>query len=184
MGDINNAPGSRLEDTIFILPEEIEKHFLQQRTQSQSELFLQPFIKLFPEESLQYSLPRQTEKFIDGIYTFKVIFTKGVWRKVVITGEHTMQNLNEIILQAYEFDNDHLYSFFMDGKKWSKKCIASPHENFGHPQSDRIRIGDLGFIIGQDRKSTRLNSSHVSISYAVFCLKKKKKNKKQYKHNI
>src|SRR5215471_9587175 len=29
---------------------------------------------------------------------------------------------------------------------------------------------------GQDRKSTRLNSSHVEISYAVFCLKKKKKN--------
>src|SRR5690348_18211790 len=28
---------------------------------------------------------------------------------------------------------------------------------------------------GQDRKSTRLNSSHPSISYAVFCLKKKKK---------
>src|SRR5207249_8872436 len=28
----------------------------------------------------------------------------------------------------------------------------------------------------EDRKSTRLNSSHVSISYAVFCLKKKKKN--------
>src|SRR5690242_14112834 len=29
---------------------------------------------------------------------------------------------------------------------------------------------------GGDRKSTRLNSSHMSISYAVFCLKKKKKN--------
>src|SRR5437868_11389618 len=29
---------------------------------------------------------------------------------------------------------------------------------------------------GPDRKSTRLNSSHVSISYAVFCLKKKKNN--------
>src|SRR5690606_41628641 len=28
----------------------------------------------------------------------------------------------------------------------------------------------------EDRKSTRLNSSHVKISYAVFCLKKKKKN--------
>src|SRR5436309_8861007 len=34
-----------------------------------------------------------------------------------------------------------------------------------------------------DRKSTRLNSSHVKISYAVFCLKKKKKNKtKKTKH--
>src|SRR5204863_9974588 len=32
-----------------------------------------------------------------------------------------------------------------------------------------------------DRKSTRLNSSHVEISYAVFCLKKKKKNKKTKK---
>src|SRR5436305_9527509 len=31
----------------------------------------------------------------------------------------------------------------------------------------------------QDRKSTRLNSSHVRISYAVFCLKKKKKHKKK-----
>src|SRR5690554_7796140 len=31
----------------------------------------------------------------------------------------------------------------------------------------------------EDRKSTRLNSSHVRISYAVFCLKKKKKKKKE-----
>src|SRR2546427_8001251 len=31
---------------------------------------------------------------------------------------------------------------------------------------------------GADRKSTRLNSSHSQISYAVFCLKKKKKNKR------
>src|SRR5205814_9985679 len=32
---------------------------------------------------------------------------------------------------------------------------------------------------GRDRKSTRLNSSHLGISYAVFCLKKKKKTKKK-----
>src|SRR5438067_4591530 len=37
-----------------------------------------------------------------------------------------------------------------------------------------LRAGRAGTV---DRKSTRLNSSHVSISYAVFCLKKKKKNK-------
>src|SRR3712207_7558671 len=35
-----------------------------------------------------------------------------------------------------------------------------------------------GRIIARDRKSTRLNSSHANISYAVFCLKKKKKKKK------
>src|SRR5438876_1703946 len=35
-----------------------------------------------------------------------------------------------------------------------------------------------------DRKSTRLNSSHPSISYAVFCLKKKKKNKNTTQYSI
>src|SRR3712207_7158683 len=32
-----------------------------------------------------------------------------------------------------------------------------------------------GVVMNRDRKSTRLNSSHANISYAVFCLKKKKK---------
>src|SRR5438445_3942295 len=58
--------------------------------------------------------------------------------------------------------------------------------------SVRHRAGGLGLIQrrlraqkqrrracnqGRDRKSTRLNSSHANISYAVFCLKKKKKKK-------
>src|SRR5690349_24202738 len=37
--------------------------------------------------------------------------------------------------------------------------------------------GDRSPVLPGDRKSTRLNSSHVEISYAVFCLKKKKKKK-------
>src|SRR5438045_7549869 len=36
----------------------------------------------------------------------------------------------------------------------------------------------------EDRKSTRLNSSHLGISYAVFCLKKKKKRKKKRKGRL
>src|SRR5438477_4186231 len=36
------------------------------------------------------------------------------------------------------------------------------------------RIDDI--VVFRDQKSTRLNSSHMSISYAVFCLKKKKEN--------
>src|SRR3712207_8325111 len=44
-----------------------------------------------------------------------------------------------------------------DRKNWAR-AIAMMRHGFG----------------GQDRKSTRLNSSHANISYAVFCLKKKK----------
>src|SRR5690242_21159596 len=50
------------------------------------------------------------------------------------------------------------------------------------------QMGEVEYAPGEpkDRKSTRLNSSHMSISYAVFCLKKKKINKKhtfQYRTN-
>src|SRR5437773_5378384 len=38
-----------------------------------------------------------------------------------------------------------------------------------------VRIFIIFHDCGQDRKSTRLNSSHITISYAVFCLKKKNK---------
>src|SRR5690349_23567698 len=41
--------------------------------------------------------------------------------------------------------------------------------------TDSMKITDIQFGMLRDRKSTRLNSSHVEISYAVFCLKKKKK---------
>src|SRR5689334_24093742 len=45
------------------------------------------------------------------------------------------------------------------------------------PQEPRVDVAQhLAHF--QDRKSTRLNSSHSSISYAVFCLKKKKKTKR------
>src|SRR3712207_7719405 len=43
---------------------------------------------------------------------------------------------------------------------------GAPLDEFAAPDAGRV----------EDRKSTRLNSSHANISYAVFCLKKKKKN--------
>src|SRR5437867_9725946 len=46
---------------------------------------------------------------------------------------------------------------------------------------DLDRLVDRRWIDDQDRKSTRLNSSHRTISYAVFCLKKKNKKRKTQK---
>src|SRR2546430_5633174 len=44
------------------------------------------------------------------------------------------------------------------------------------------RVGD--FEKAEDRKSTRLNSSHSQISYAVFCLKKKKKDTRHFRADM
>src|SRR5688500_19981161 len=54
-----------------------------------------------------------------------------------------------------------------------KEIVALAAESVERMRAaDRARVRDL-----LDRKSTRLNSSHLVISYAVFCLKKKKKTR-------
>src|SRR5438045_8022744 len=61
-----------------------------------------------------------------------------------------------------------------------KRSAGLPAQGVEHlVQGTRVRQGErprAGSAEG-DRKSTRLNSSHLGISYAVFCLKKKKKRK-------
>src|SRR5437899_3862590 len=59
-------------------------------------------------------------------------------------------------------------------RAWRRSACA-PWARYRGPVAHRP--GD----VLRDRKSTRLNSSHLGISYAVFCLKKKKKKKKQQK---
>src|SRR5438477_11675049 len=58
--------------------------------------------------------------------------------------------------------------FFCHLCDWDR-LAATIHESRGVDLGDR-----WSFYCVLDRKSTRLNSSHMSISYAVFCLKKKK----------
>src|SRR5207248_11735914 len=50
----------------------------------------------------------------------------------------------------------------------------------GGQELDLVPEGDARVRVERDRKSTRLNSSHRTISYAVFCLKKKTITKKNY----
>src|SRR5699024_12408923 len=58
------------------------------------------------------------------------------------------------------------------------QVVRLPHHRRTRRPRHRARPADRHPPPG-DRKSTRLNSSHVSISYAVFCLKKKKKKREQ-----
>src|SRR5207244_12669020 len=67
----------------------------------------------------------------------------------------------------------------------------APTPGEAREQAARARAREHGGDRARDRKSTRLNSSHQIISYAVFCLKKKKKKRKHTtqitrtnKHNV
>src|SRR5690606_39979507 len=62
------------------------------------------------------------------------------------------------------------------------RCLR--HQCHAGPGRTRAEGEDIGAGHHPDRKSTRLNSSHVKISYAVFCLKKKIcTNKKTFDHS-
>src|SRR5256885_7434389 len=74
-------------------------------------------------------------------------------------------------------------TLFRSRRHWLPKQVVRPGDS--HPVQDDDHLGHLRRTVGErsavqkggDRKSTRLNSSHLVISYAVFCLKKKKKHK-------
>src|SRR4051812_49768317 len=52
------------------------------------------------------------------------------------------------------------------------------------PRDSTMMATAIAANTGRDRKSTRLNSSHMSISYAVFCLKKKKLRALDVEHHV
>src|SRR5947199_6256532 len=68
------------------------------------------------------------------------------------------------------------------GAQWKvSRCIVAMRKPGLAPTAVKEFCAE-GFGKG-DRKSTRLNSSHLGISYAVFCLKKKKKKNKNSRQN-
>src|SRR5699024_12244313 len=74
---------------------------------------------------------------------------------------------------AIENENDaYLTQFPGIGKKTARQIVLDLKGKVQIHDVDSSQL--LNVDAGKDRKSTRLNSSHVSISYAVFCLKKKR----------
>src|SRR2546426_2988812 len=78
-------------------------------------------------------------------------------------------------------NTQHLFMASGSARVWRGEQLLLPNKSSAHNTGmldKHVRDGRGCVCSCQDRKSTRLNSSHLVISYAVFCLKKKKSNKK------
>src|SRR5256886_12317523 len=112
----------------------------------------------------------------------------GTFKDRYIIHEDPHQLLEGILISCYALNARTAYIYirgeFPEGAKILERAIEQARQhNFlgknvlgsGFDGEIYVHRGAGAYICG-DRKSTRLNSSHSQISYAVFCLKKKKKN--------
>ena len=144
--DANLFPDDDDEDESDII-ELFENDFL--KNPPGSDEFFTPFIPCFPEGTVDtvtlngLLFPRPVEMSKDTVYEFKVQLDRTCYRVIRCMGSHTFEDLHLAIQNAFDFDNDHLYSFFMDGKIWSRHRIESPYSE-EPPYADEILIGQAG----------------------------------------
>jgi hypothetical protein len=102
---------------------------------------------VFPESAIKNTV-LVAPMIVKGSYLFKVTVSPGVWRKIQLSYLHTLLDLHKAIQDAFDFDDDHLYSFFMDAKKYSRNAYESPYSENG-PYVDEVSIGELELYEGQ-----------------------------------
>lgn len=77
-------------------------------------------------------------------YTLKVSLDKKCYRHLTFPGSFTLEDLAAMILDAFDFDNDHLHAFFMDGKPYShNECYYCRYSDDPGPSTAEVRIESL-----------------------------------------
>lgn len=115
----------------------------------ETESFAQSLIPLFTSEELTKWLPRQSGLFFSGTYDLKVAVRQNCWRRIRISSHFTLYHLHEAIQHAFGFGDDHLYAFFLDGKRWSQKRVFYSLDADDTPVVTEARLGELDLSVGQ-----------------------------------
>ena len=85
------------------------------------------------------------KKYLFNVYPLG--YGKEVYRKIEICGSYTLDDLCYTILDSFDFDNDHLYEFCMNNKKYDENnYYVKPDEG---ERSTNIALDKIGLIKGQ-----------------------------------
>ena len=96
-------------------------------------------------------VPAPIDKKQTIIFTVKFKYRKSTWRTIELKASQTLEDLHDAIQDALDWDDDHLYSFYMDNKFYSKDPDAEftcPYEPEGRKTAD-IEAGAFAFRKGQ-----------------------------------
>lgn len=112
------------------------------------EPFIEAFKPLFAPGELSEDFYAREENFIGGRYSIKVSLSRKLYRTIAIGASATLEDLHLAIQEAYKFDDDHLYAFYMDGKAWSDAGFYDRRGERG-PFTDEVRLGELNLYAGK-----------------------------------
>lgn len=105
---------------------------------------------IFPDNIVQRTIENEAQIDRSGVYTFKVSLSKTLWRKIIMSHKNTFQDLHLAIQKAFDFDNGHLYEFYIGGNIRTAKITyaGDPYEGI----VDDIPIGRASLYKGQQIK--------------------------------
>lgn len=102
------------------------------------------FKPFFP--AWQKNLTAPKAEFRPGVYIFKVSHEQEVWRRIAIPAEESLADLATAILNAFDFDSDHLYEFLY--KNYFGKKVSVGHSNMDAELfASEVLVGDIPISI-------------------------------------
>lgn len=105
------------------------------------------FAPYFPDWRKNFALPAE-EKMPQGVCVFKVLLDKDIWRRIRIPSSAPLDELSTAILDAFKFDDDHLYAFIFRDRLGREEEIQHPSMHTS-PSTSNTTIGEVPLQVGE-----------------------------------
>lgn len=141
-----------MEKLAYLNADEVEVFLYEAGLNGESihvEDYFQVFKYLFKDKGVTKTVEEIMKPVKNGTYTFRVSIVRNSmksWREVQLAYTHTLEDLHNIIQEAFHFDNDHLYGFFLDNRD---PILCKYAEDYGEV-AEKTKIASLRLYEGQE----------------------------------
>lgn len=117
-----------------------------------SDFFLE-FKEAYPNWKVETRLFPIDVPIVTGFFTFKISLTPKCYRIIVMHSGVTLEELHLAIQEIFDFDNDHLYAFYLNGRisNQAGNTYSDPRADLDYNEysADVLSLGEMGLYIGQ-----------------------------------
>lgn len=115
--------------------------------------FFAQFKAAFPEWKVVSRLFPVIQTVVTGVFTLKITLNPQCYRVIEMHSDMTLEDLHLAIQRLFDFGNDHLYAFYLNGQSLHRRgnVFGDPRGSFDWDEypSDLFALGELGLLVGQ-----------------------------------